>query len=173
LAERRNYYFHTLNLQNHFSRAYTLVTMHPGESGFSALQPPMVDTCTGGGKTDAGRRIPGPACAEVPRCLPFLWGKPARLALLRGPLLCRAAVPSLSAALLPSAPAAGRRPLPLTLLPRRRSPSLAAAPSRAPHVSTPAVAAPPTPVVRSAPPTGGVLVTGLVRSALRRRRPPI
>ena len=108
----------------------------------------------------------------------FLWGKPARLALLRGPLLYRAAVPSLSAALLPSAPVAGRRPLPLallllTLLQRRRSPSLAAAPSRAPHVSTPTVAAPPTPVVRSAPAIGGVKVTDLICSALRRCRLPI
>ena len=78
-----------------------------------------------------------------------------------------------AAAPLPSAPAAGRRPLPLALLHCRRLPSLAAAPSRAPHVSTPTVATPLTPAVRSAPPAGGVPVADLVRSALWRRRPPI
>ncbi|KAG2594496.1 hypothetical protein PVAP13_5NG010300 [Panicum virgatum] len=96
--------------------------MHPGESAFSALQPPAVDTCTGGGKTDAGRRIPGPACAEVPRRLPSCGAnRPAWLSSAARSSIALRFLP-FPRALLPSAPAADRRPLPLALLPPRPPP---------------------------------------------------
>ena len=80
-----------------FARPHThLARLCTLENPASQRSTPRGRHVHGWGKTDAGRRIPGPACAEVPRRLPFLWGKPARLALLRGPLLYRAVVFSLS-----------------------------------------------------------------------------